>query len=52
MCPGEEEVQNTIFEQHQAASCTIGLDDRPSAELLEHLRTRIADVLFVGSFDL
>ena len=47
-----EEVQNTIFEQHQAASCTIGLDDRPSAELLEHLRTRIADVLFVGSFDL
>jgi D-3-phosphoglycerate dehydrogenase len=47
-----EEVQNTIFERHQAASCTIGLDERPSAELLEHLRTRVADVLFVGSFDL
>jgi D-3-phosphoglycerate dehydrogenase len=47
-----EEVQNTIFEQHQAASCTIGLDDRPSAELLAHLRTRVADVLFVDSFDL
>ncbi|WP_242335053.1 MULTISPECIES: 3-phosphoglycerate dehydrogenase family protein [unclassified Anaeromyxobacter] len=47
-----EEVQNTIFEEHQAASCSIDLDDRPQEALLEHLRTRIPDVLFVGSFEL
>ncbi len=47
-----EEVQNTIFEQAQAASCTIGLAERPPPELLEHLRSRVADVLFVGSFEL
>jgi D-3-phosphoglycerate dehydrogenase len=47
-----EEVENTIFEHHEAASCTIDLDDRPPAALLEHLRNRVGDVLFVGSFDL
>ena len=47
-----EEVQNTIFEQAQAASCTIGLAEPPPPELLEHLRARVADVLFVGSFEL
>jgi D-3-phosphoglycerate dehydrogenase len=47
-----EEVENTIFEHHEAASCTIDLDERPPAALLEHLRTRVGDVLFVGSFDL
>ncbi|ABS27107.1 3-phosphoglycerate dehydrogenase family protein [Anaeromyxobacter sp. Fw109-5] len=47
-----EGVENTIFEHHQAASCTIDLDERPPAPLLEHLRTRVGDVLFVGSFDL
>jgi D-3-phosphoglycerate dehydrogenase len=46
-----EAVHNTIFEQAQAASCTIDLDDGPPETLLEHLRTRVADVLFVGSFD-
>ncbi|WP_242344449.1 3-phosphoglycerate dehydrogenase family protein [Anaeromyxobacter terrae] len=47
-----EEVQNTIFEEHQAASCSIDLDERPPAALLEQLRSRIPDVLFVGSFEL
>jgi D-3-phosphoglycerate dehydrogenase / 2-oxoglutarate reductase len=47
-----EEVQNTIFEEHQAASCSIDLDERPPEALLEDLRTRIPDVLFVGSFEL
>ena len=31
-----EEVRNTIFEQAQAASCTIDLDERPPEALLEH----------------
>ncbi len=46
-----ENVQNTIFEHAQAASCSIDLDEAPSDALLEHLRTRVADVLFVGSFE-
>jgi D-3-phosphoglycerate dehydrogenase / 2-oxoglutarate reductase len=46
-----EAVHNTIFEQAQAASCTIDLDDGPPDALLDLLRTKISDVLFVGSFD-
>jgi D-3-phosphoglycerate dehydrogenase len=46
-----EEIRNTIFEQAQAASCTIDLDERPSNTLLDTLRT-LPEVLFVGSFDL
>jgi D-3-phosphoglycerate dehydrogenase len=46
-----EAVHNTIFEQAQAASCTIDLDDGPPDALLDQLRTKISDVLFVGSFD-
>jgi D-3-phosphoglycerate dehydrogenase len=47
-----EDVQNTIFEHAQAASCSIDLDERPPEAVLEHLRTSVADVLFVGCFDL
>lgn len=47
-----EEVQNTIFEQAQAASCSIDLDERPPAELVERIRARSDEVLFVHSFDL
>jgi D-3-phosphoglycerate dehydrogenase len=47
-----EEVRNTIFEEAQAASCTIDLDERPSEALLATLRGGVPDVLFVGSFDL
>jgi len=46
-----ENVQNTVFEHAEAASCSIDLDETPPDALLEHLRTRIADVLFVGSFE-
>ncbi len=46
-----EAVHNTIFEQAHAASCTIDLDEGPPETLLEHLRSKVADVLFVGSFD-
>jgi D-3-phosphoglycerate dehydrogenase len=47
-----EEVQNTIFEQAQAASCSIDLDERPPAELVARIRARADEVLFVHSFDL
>jgi D-3-phosphoglycerate dehydrogenase len=47
-----EEVQNTIFEQAVAASCSIDLDDRPPPELVERIRSRADEVLFVDSVDL
>jgi D-3-phosphoglycerate dehydrogenase len=47
-----EAVQNTIFEQAQAASCAIELDDAPPPALLERIRARSDEVLFVDAFDL
>jgi D-3-phosphoglycerate dehydrogenase len=46
-----EQVQNTVFEQAQAASCAIELDERPAEELLERIRARKDEVLFVACFD-
>lgn len=42
-----QHVQNVVFEHAQAASCSIDLDERPPARLLEHLRERVEHVLFV-----
>jgi D-3-phosphoglycerate dehydrogenase len=47
-----EAVQNTIFEQAQAASCAIELDDAPPPALIERIRSRTDEVLFVDAFDL
>jgi len=47
-----EEVENTVFEQAQAACCTIHLDERPSPDLLERIRSRKEEVLFVDCIDL
>ncbi len=47
-----EEVQNTIFDQAQAASCSIDLDERPPESLVQRIRSRSDEVLFVDSFDL
>ncbi|HET8541108.1 MAG TPA: 3-phosphoglycerate dehydrogenase family protein [Anaeromyxobacter sp.] len=47
-----EAVQNTIFEQAQAASCAIELDEPPPAALVERIRSRTDEVLFVDAFDL
>ena len=41
-----EEVQNTIFEEAQAASCAIDLDENPGEELLARIRAH-EEVLFV-----
>jgi D-3-phosphoglycerate dehydrogenase / 2-oxoglutarate reductase len=47
-----EEVRNTIFEQAQAASCAIDLATRPGDDLLDRIRARSDEVLFVECFDL
>ncbi len=47
-----QEIHNTVFEQAQAASCAIDLDDTPSSELVARIRARKDEVLFVGAFDL
>ncbi len=47
-----EEVQNTIFEHAEAASCTIDVDEHPPAELVARIRGRTDEVLFVDAVDL
>ncbi|HVP69524.1 MAG TPA: 3-phosphoglycerate dehydrogenase family protein [Anaeromyxobacteraceae bacterium] len=47
-----EEVTNTVFEQAAAASCSIDLDDVPSADLLARIRARQDEVLFVDCVSL
>jgi len=47
-----EEVRNTVFEEAQAASCAIDLDERPPDALVSKIRARSDEVLFVHSFDL
>jgi D-3-phosphoglycerate dehydrogenase len=47
-----EEVQNTVFEEAQAASCSIDLDEKPTAEVLERIRSRNDEILFVDLVDL
>ena len=47
-----EEVRNTVFEEAQAASCAIDLDERPPEALVARIRARSDEVLFVHSFDL
>jgi D-3-phosphoglycerate dehydrogenase len=47
-----ETVQNTVFDQAQAASCAIELDEAPPAALVERIRARGDEVLFVDAFDL
>jgi D-3-phosphoglycerate dehydrogenase / 2-oxoglutarate reductase len=42
-----QNVQNVVFEQAQAASCSIDLDERPAEALLAQLRDRVEHVLFV-----
>ena len=44
-----EAVQNTVFDEAEAASCSIDLDEVPQAELLERIRGRRDEVLFVDS---
>jgi len=47
-----EAVQNTVFDEAAAASCTIDLDEVPQPSLLERIRARRDEVLFVDSVTL
>ncbi len=47
-----EEIRNTVFEEAQAASCAIDLDERPPQAVLERIRGRRDEVLFAHCFDL
>ena len=47
-----EEIRNTVFEEAQAASCTIDLGEAPTEELLARIRARHDEVLFVDRVDL
>jgi len=46
-----EEVNNTIFEEAQAASCSIDLGERPPEPLLARIRSA-SEVLFVDAIEL
>jgi D-3-phosphoglycerate dehydrogenase len=45
-------IENTVFEQAAAACCTIDLDEQPSPEVLEKIRSRRDEVIFVDCFEL
>jgi D-3-phosphoglycerate dehydrogenase len=47
-----EEVRNTVFEEAQAASCAIDIDERLPDALVERIRGRTEEVLFVHCVDL
>ncbi len=47
-----EEIRNTVFEEAQAASCAIDLDERPPEAVLDRIRARSDEVLFAHCFDL
>jgi D-3-phosphoglycerate dehydrogenase len=46
-----QEVENTVFDGAAAACCTIRLDERPDAALLERIRSRRDEVILVECFD-
>ncbi len=47
-----EEVQNTVFENAEAACCTLQLDERPPPELLDRIQARREEIIFAEVFDL
>jgi D-3-phosphoglycerate dehydrogenase len=47
-----QEMENRIFEGGATASCRIQLDDRPSAAVVEKIRARKDEVIFVDVVDL
>jgi D-3-phosphoglycerate dehydrogenase len=47
-----QEIENTIFEGAQAACCKIQLDSRPPEEMLERIRSRAEEIIFVDLVEL
>jgi D-3-phosphoglycerate dehydrogenase / 2-oxoglutarate reductase len=46
-----QQVENKVFQEAAAACCVIELDERPSAELLERIRSRRDEIIFAEVFD-
>ncbi|MFL5345458.1 MAG: 3-phosphoglycerate dehydrogenase family protein [Hyalangium sp.] len=47
-----QEIENTIFEGAHAACCKIQLDSRPPEEVLERIRSRAEEIIFVDLVEL
>ncbi len=47
-----QEIENTIFEGAQAACCKIQLETRPPDEVLERIRARTEEIIFVDLVEL
>jgi D-3-phosphoglycerate dehydrogenase len=46
-----QQIENTVFQGAAAACCVIELDERPSAELLERIRSRKDEIIFADVFE-
>lgn len=47
-----QEVENTVFEGAAAACCKIQLDSRPTEDVLDRIRSRTGEVIFVDLVEL
>lgn len=47
-----QEIENTIFEGAKSACCKIQLDSRPPEEMLERIRSRTEEIIFVDLVEL
>lgn len=47
-----QEIENTVFEGAQAACCKIQLDSRPPDDVLERIRSRSDEIIFVDLVEL
>jgi D-3-phosphoglycerate dehydrogenase / 2-oxoglutarate reductase len=46
-----QQIENTVFQGAAAACCVIELDERPSAELLDRIRSRKEEIIFADVFE-
>jgi len=47
-----QQIENTVFQGAAAACCVIELDERPSAELLDLIRSRKDEIIFADVFEM
>jgi D-3-phosphoglycerate dehydrogenase / 2-oxoglutarate reductase len=47
-----QQIENTVFQGAAAACCVIELDERPSAELLDLIRSRRDEIIFADVFEM
>ncbi len=46
-----QQIENTVFQEAVAACCVIELDERPSSELLDRIRSRRDEIIFADLFE-